>query len=109
MYVADDCDWRPDMHDIALLHQQLFRFGTYCLYDRLGQELLLVKSAYTLIEIDSSCKATIVSSCEDDVTRGQGEDVHGRPGMVRLAFATGSGRGVYTGREQMSVSHNHPR
>lgn len=42
--------------------------------------------------------------------------VHGRPGMVVSerygavpAFATGSGRRVYSGREQASVPHNHPR
>jgi hypothetical protein len=47
--VTDHRDWRKNVHDIALLHQQLFRLGTYCLDDGLGEQLFLAQPRYTLI------------------------------------------------------------
>ena len=52
MDVSHHCDRRLDVNDIALLHQQLLRFGTYCLNDRVGEQFLLVQPRYTLIEVD---------------------------------------------------------
>lgn len=40
------------MHDVALLHEELFGLGAYCLNNRLGQEVLLVECLYALIEIN---------------------------------------------------------
>lgn len=40
------------MYNIALLHQQLFRFGAYCFDDGFSEEILFVKAFYTGIEID---------------------------------------------------------
>lgn len=43
------------MHDIALLHQQLFRFGAYCFNDRVGEEFLAVEAGDALVEVDAGC------------------------------------------------------
>lgn len=43
MYISNNCDWRLNMNDIALLHEKLLGFGAYCLDHRLGEELLFVQ------------------------------------------------------------------
>jgi hypothetical protein len=35
--VADDSHRSLDVHNIALLHEHLFRLCAYCFYDRLGE------------------------------------------------------------------------
>lgn len=55
MDIADDCHRRSNVHNIALLHEELFRLCAYCLDHRLGQQLLLGESRYALIEIYGSC------------------------------------------------------
>lgn len=35
VYVANDCNRRANVYDVALLHQELFRFGAYCFDDGL--------------------------------------------------------------------------
>lgn len=51
--VADNGDRGLDVHDIALLHQQLFRLGADGLDDRVGEELFAVEAGDALIEIDT--------------------------------------------------------
>ena len=53
MYVSNYCDWRRDMYNIALLHQKLLCFGTYCLYDRVRKQFFFIESFDTFIEIDA--------------------------------------------------------
>jgi hypothetical protein len=48
-------DGRLDVDDIALSHQQLFRFGTDCFNDGLGEELLIVQSGYAFVEVYAGC------------------------------------------------------
>ena len=43
------------MHNITLLHKELFGFGAYRFNDRLGQQLLLRQPRYALIKVYSSC------------------------------------------------------
>ena len=53
VYVSNHCDRGGDMYNIALLHEKLFCFGAYCLYDRVRQQLFLVESLDTFIEINA--------------------------------------------------------
>jgi hypothetical protein len=55
--VTDHGDGRLDVDDIALFHQQLFRFGAYRFNDGLGEELLVVQSGYAFVEIYTGCSA----------------------------------------------------
>jgi hypothetical protein len=48
-------DGRLDMDDIALSHQQLFRFGAYGLDDGLGEKLLVIQSGYAFVEVYTGC------------------------------------------------------
>ena len=48
-------DGRLDMDDIALSHQQLFRFGAYCFDDGLGEKFLVVQSGYAFVEVYAGC------------------------------------------------------
>lgn len=41
--VANNGDGCLYVYDVALLHEQLFCLGAYCLYDRLGEQLLSVQ------------------------------------------------------------------
>jgi len=41
------------MHNIALLHKQLLRFGAYCFNNRLCKQFLFVQSSNTFVEIDT--------------------------------------------------------
>jgi hypothetical protein len=59
VYVPDDRHRRPDMHHIALLHEQLLRFRAYCLDHRLGEELLLRQARYALVEVYGSCSISV--------------------------------------------------
>lgn len=51
MNVANNSDGCLDVYDIALLHEQLFRFGAYCFYDGLGKQFLLVESGNAFVQI----------------------------------------------------------
>lgn len=53
VYVSHYRHRREDVHDIALLHQQLFRFGAYCFNDRVGEEFLAVEAGDALVEVDA--------------------------------------------------------
>lgn len=53
MNVTYDSDRRRDVNDIALFHKQLFGFGTYCLDQRLGQQLFAIQLFNALIEVDT--------------------------------------------------------
>ena len=57
MDVTDDGDGRQDVHDIALLHQQLFRLGAYRFDDGVGEELLLVQAGDAFVEVYAGCNA----------------------------------------------------
>ena len=54
MDIANNGHGRFDVHDIALLHEELFCLSAYRLDDRLGQQFLLVEPCYALVEVDSS-------------------------------------------------------
>lgn len=56
MDVPHHSDRCLDMHDVALLHEQLFGFGTDGLDDRLGQELLAVEPLDAFVQVDGGCK-----------------------------------------------------
>ena len=53
MDVSHHRDWRLNVHDIALLHQQLFSFGAYCFDHGVGEELLLIESADAFVEVNA--------------------------------------------------------
>ena len=55
MDITDHCDWSLDVHDIALLHQQLFRFGAYCFNDGVREELLAVQTRDAFVKINTGC------------------------------------------------------
>ena len=57
MYVADNCDWGLDVHDIALLHQQLLRLGAYCLDYGIGEEFFPVQARDAFVEVDTGWEA----------------------------------------------------
>lgn len=57
MDVADDGDGGVNVHDIALLHQELFCLGAYCLDDRVGEKFFFVEASNALIEVDGGCDA----------------------------------------------------
>jgi hypothetical protein len=59
MNVANNCDGRPDMDYIALLHKQLLGLCTYGFDHGLGQQLLLGEARYTLIEIYGRCQGSV--------------------------------------------------
>lgn len=54
MYISYYCNRCLDMYYITLLHQQLFGLRTYCFDDGLGEEVFLVETFYTFVEIDRS-------------------------------------------------------
>lgn len=81
-----------DMHDIALLHEQLLCLGTDGLNDWLGQELLAVEPFDAFVQVDGSWKecqllfytearkwarAASTAGCDTN-------DVLGRPGMATV-------------------------
>ncbi len=41
-----------NMYNVALLHQELLGFGTYCFDDGFCKEILLVQAFYTFVKID---------------------------------------------------------
>jgi hypothetical protein len=51
--VTHDGDGRPDVHHVALLHEQLLGLCAYCLDHRLGQQLLLGEALYALVDVYS--------------------------------------------------------
>ena len=53
MNIADHSDGRLYMHNIALFHQQLFRFGAYCFDHGVRKELFLVQARYTFVQINT--------------------------------------------------------
>lgn len=53
MDVTDDRDGRLYMHNIALFHQQLFRFGAYCLDDGVGEQLLAIQARDAFVQVDA--------------------------------------------------------
>lgn len=55
MDVTNDCDWRLDVHHVALFHQQLLCLGAYGLDHRLGEELLSVQAGDAFIEVYAGC------------------------------------------------------
>lgn len=78
MNVADNGDRGLDVHDIALLHQQLFRLGADGLDDRVGEELFAVEAGDALIEIDTGW-----GKCQYAVLGGVARDsIPGRPGIA---------------------------
>ena len=61
MYVTDHRDRRLDVHNIALLHQQLFRLGAYCFDYRVREELFPVKAGDTFVKVYAGCTNMSVS------------------------------------------------
>lgn len=53
--IANNSYGRSDVHHVALLHEELLRFGAYCLDDRLGKQLFLRQPRYTLVKVYGSC------------------------------------------------------
>jgi len=51
MYIPNYRNRCLHMYHITLLHQQLFRLGTYCFDEGFGEEVLLVEAFYAFIEI----------------------------------------------------------
>ena len=78
VYVSHYCHRRQDVHDIALLHQQLFRFGAYRFDDRVGEQFFAVETGDALIEVDAGW--TIVSVCAVRLCAVP-QFIPGRPGI----------------------------
>jgi hypothetical protein len=54
MNISNDSDGSLNVHDVALLHQQLFGLGAYRLDDGFRQKVLLVEGLYASIEVNRS-------------------------------------------------------
>lgn len=117
MNVAHDGDRGSDMHHIALFHEKLLGLCTNGLDDRLGQQLLVRQARDTLVEVYGGCTGLV-----SIVGRGQAVQAQGgaytevrawqrmsEQGGLDAAPAARSGNRINTGREQVSVSYNHPR
>ena len=78
MNVSDHCNGSSYVHDIALLHKELFCLGTYRFNDGIRQEFFPVEALDTLVQVDTSwnvCSGTFASVLGWD-------DSPGRPGMA---------------------------
>jgi hypothetical protein len=101
--VADDGDGRPDVHHIALLHEQLLGLCANGLDDRLGQQLLFGEARYALIQVYGGCPGSVYT--QTGRTGGaSATDVHGSPGMVVLLLLGGVCALLHARRAQVSVS-----
>lgn len=60
MNVTDNRDRGLDVHDIALLHQQLFCFGAYGFDDGVGEELLSVQAGDAFVKVYAGCRTLSV-------------------------------------------------
>lgn len=80
--ITDDRHRCENVHHVALLHEELFRLRAYCLDDRLGQEFLLVKPCYALIEVDS-CYGGREKLAWKVFLVPERYCLHGRPGISR--------------------------
>lgn len=78
MDITNDRHRRSYMHNVALLHKELFRFGAYCLDHGLGEQLFLRQPRYALVQVYGGCVQSAVGAGTFALKRG----VHGRPGMV---------------------------
>ena len=62
------------MHDVALLHQQLFCLGTYCFDDGVGEEFFAVEAGDAFVEVDTG----YISYSEGGVILDVGEEHTGK-------------------------------
>lgn len=58
MDIANDGDGGANVDDVALAHQQLFRFGANGLDDGFGEKFPLVQARDALVKVDGSCSST---------------------------------------------------
>ena len=93
MDISNHRDGRSDVHDIALLHQQLFRFGAYRFNDKFIQQLFLIEAGDALIEVDgrysqSSQLSLLLRSLVAYIVQ---EVVPGSPGISRSPLRSYAG------------------
>jgi hypothetical protein len=86
--VADDSYGSLDVHNIALLHEHLFCLCAYGLYDRLGEQFLVVESLDALVEIDAGLQTSALATRFIFVTVGA---IQGSPGMFAAILLSRAG------------------
>ena len=90
--ITNDSYGSLDVHNVALLHEHLFCLCAYCLYDGLGEQLLIVEPLDAFVEIDAGLQTSALATRHILVAVGA---LQGSPGMlaaVWLSRASAMGR-----------------
>lgn len=69
MDIAHDGDGGRNVNDIALAHQQLFCFGAYGLDHRICEQLPVIETLDTLVQVNALCKAIHPAVSTDSLSR----------------------------------------
>lgn len=86
--ITDDSHRSLDVDNIALLHEHLFCLCAYGLYDRLGEQLLVVQPLDTFVKIDAGLQRLALATRHVLVTVGA---LQGSPGMFAAGVLSQAG------------------